>query len=180
MAKSQLTKVKGLAEFLGSLALSGKTLGDSDGFLTVYPWHRYSKDPQAEISLRYSTTGIKLATVRKILSEALGNLGHKVSNRFADTVLTAYVLMNKTSDPISELQRVLSAMCDAKLSQYLIIPASPVFELDARLPVDAAKRHLLVNFGLGPFNYTPLYGPPFRGSQAKTPPRGRQTIDNRP
>lgn len=149
----QIRKVEGLESLLQSLSVdegSGKIRH------VVYPWHEDSKVLDQDIGFWYSPERCQYSTLRRLILEEFGRTGHPSSDRLADGLVLAFVLMPKTRDVLTEFERVLGSFTPADVSQFVFIPASAVLKY---MRVGQPREDELIGFfGHGPFRYAPLAG----------------------
>jgi hypothetical protein len=149
----QIRKVEGLESLLQSLSLD-----EEPGKIhhVVYPWNEYSRIPGRDIGFWYSAERCQYSTLRRLILESFNRIGHPSSDRLADGLVLAFILMPKAGDVLTEFERVLNSFVAADVSQFLFIPASALIRY---VTVGQSPKHGIIGlFGHGPFRYAPLAG----------------------
>jgi hypothetical protein len=151
------SQIDGLDDLLGSLTVGAKPESADYASFVIYPAHRYSLCPGADICIWYKAAlEASFQRLRALIQRALVKGGLGSSSRFADAVLFAYAITEPTDDRTEKLRRILVRTTVSDVSQFFIIPSSAFFEVWG-----SAKDRPAMSIGsvkLGPFLHAPFSG----------------------
>jgi hypothetical protein len=147
-----IRKIEGLATLLESLSLQHSAGSER---IDVFPWTAYWAVPSEEIGFHYVPGRCQYGTLRRLILQNLTTQGHMATDHLADVMALIFVLIPKSNNVIDDLEKFLSSLVDADVSQYYFMPASPLLKI---MHSEQTTQELVGFFGHGPFHYEPFAG----------------------
>lgn len=121
----QIRKIEGLEALLQSLSLH-----ESPGKARhiVYPWHEYSKVPEQDICFWYATECCQYQTLRRIILERFQEVGHRITERLADTLILVFIHMPGRGELIGDFEWLMGGFADVDVTQFVFLPTSALLK----------------------------------------------------